>query len=42
MKYKLICFDLQGTLSNTEFSDYFWFEVLPLLYKQSKGYLSIE
>jgi len=42
MKYKLICFDLQGTLSNADFSDYFWFEVLPLLYKQSKGYLSIE
>ncbi len=34
MRYKLICFDLQGTLTNSEYSDYFWFEVLPELYSK--------
>lgn len=42
MKYKLICFDLQGTLSNAEFSDYFWFETLPALHQKSKNIKTIE
>jgi 5'-nucleotidase len=37
MKYDLICFDLQGTLSDSAFSDEFWLETLPMLYARAKG-----
>ena len=36
MKYKVISFDLQGTLSDNAFSDEFWLELLPKLYSESK------
>jgi HAD superfamily hydrolase (TIGR01549 family) len=36
MNYKIIAFDLQGTLSNSSFSDEFWFDTLPKLYSESK------
>ena len=32
MEYALISFDLQGTLTNSAFSDEFWMEMLPELY----------
>lgn len=35
--FKVISFDLQGTLSSAKFSDEFWLEVLPKLYSKSKG-----
>jgi HAD superfamily hydrolase (TIGR01549 family) len=41
MKYKVISFDLQGTLSDHAFSDEFWLELLPRLYSESKN-VSIE
>lgn len=34
MRYKLLSFDLQGTLSNSQFSDDFWLRLLPILYAQ--------
>jgi len=34
MKYTIIAFDLQGTLSDSAFSDEFWMETLPLLYSK--------
>ena len=34
MKYDIIAFDLQGTLSDSAFSDEFWMETLPLLYSK--------
>ena len=34
LNYRLISFDLQGTLSDSAFSDEFWLELLPLLYAQ--------
>jgi len=37
MKFDLISFDLQGTLSDGAFSDEFWLETLPLLYSQKKN-----
>lgn len=37
MKYKVISFDLQGTLSDHAFSDEFWLELLPKLYSESRG-----
>ncbi len=36
MKYKIISFDLQGTLSDCSFSDEFWIETLPELYSEKK------
>ncbi|MDO8492491.1 MAG: HAD family hydrolase [bacterium] len=36
MKYKVISFDLQGTLSDDAFSDEFWLEFLPKLYSESR------
>lgn len=36
MKYQVISFDLQGTLSDSAFSDEFWLETLPRLYAKSK------
>lgn len=41
MKYKVISFDLQGTLSDDAFSDEFWLKLLPVLYSESKK-VSIE
>jgi len=37
MKYDVIAFDLQGTLSDSSFSDKFWMKVLPELYAQNKN-----
>lgn len=34
MTYSVISFDLQGTLSDSEFSDEFWLELLPALYTE--------
>jgi HAD superfamily hydrolase (TIGR01549 family) len=34
MKYKIISFDLQATLSSGKFSDEFWIETLPKLYSK--------
>lgn len=34
MKYDVISFDLQGTLTDSTFSDEFWLEVLPQLYSR--------
>lgn len=36
MKYDVISFDLQGTLSDDAFSDEFWLEILPQLYAKNK------
>lgn len=36
MNYKVISFDMQGTITDLSFADEFWFETLPLLYSQSK------
>lgn len=36
MKYKVISFDMQGTLTNSAFSDEFWMEALPKLYSKVK------
>lgn len=36
MNFDVVSFDLQGTLSDSAFSDEFWFETLPLLYSQKK------
>jgi HAD superfamily hydrolase (TIGR01549 family) len=36
MRYEFISFDLQGTLTDSAFSDEFWFEVLPKLYARYK------
>jgi len=36
MKFEVISFDLQGTLSDNAFSDEFWLETLPNLYSESK------
>lgn len=36
MKYDLISFDLQGTLSDNEFSDHFWLEMLPAIYQKTQ------
>lgn len=36
MKYKVISFDLQGTLSDNAFSDEFWIKLLPTLYSESR------
>ncbi len=33
---KIISFDLQGTLSDSSYSDEFWQELLPLMYSESK------
>lgn len=41
MKYSVISFDLQGTLSDARFSDYFWMETLPYLHSE-KNNISIE
>jgi len=38
---KIIAFDLQGTLSDSRFSDEFWMKLLPKLYSKSKG-ISLE
>jgi HAD superfamily hydrolase (TIGR01549 family) len=38
---KVISFDLQGTISNSNFSDYFWLTLLPELYA-AKNKLSLE
>lgn len=32
MKYELISLDMQGTITDSQFSDTFWLETLPLLY----------
>jgi FMN phosphatase YigB (HAD superfamily) len=32
MNHKLVCFDLQGTLTDSSFSDEFWLQLLPKLY----------
>ena len=37
MKYDYISFDLQGTLSDSAFSDEFWLNVLPGIYANSKN-----
>ena len=37
MKYKVISFDMQGTLTDSSFSDEFWMETLPSLYSKSKN-----
>ncbi|MFH1585949.1 MAG: HAD family hydrolase [archaeon] len=34
MKYDIVAFDLQGTLSDSAFSDEFWMETLPHLYSK--------
>jgi len=34
MPYKVISFDLQGTISDSAFSDAFWLELLPKLYAE--------
>ncbi len=34
MHYKIISFDLQGTISDSSFSDAFWLDLLPELYSQ--------
>ena len=34
MQYSIISFDLQGTLSDSAFSDRFWLELLPQLYSE--------
>jgi len=39
---KLISFDLQGTLSNSSFSDEFWLELLPTLYAEKNGITFLE
>lgn len=39
--FDVISFDLQGTLSDSAFSDEFWLETLPLMYSQQKN-VSIE
>lgn len=41
MRYSLISFDLQGTLSEREFSDRFWLELLPEIYSE-KYQLTLE
>lgn len=41
MKFEVVSFDLQGTLSDSAFSDEFWLETLPLLYSKKKG-ISLE
>jgi HAD superfamily hydrolase (TIGR01549 family) len=42
MKKLIIGFDLQGTLTDTAFSDEFWQHTLPLLYSKRKGILLSE
>ncbi len=37
MKYKIISFDMQETLTDSSFSDEFWMETLPYLYSKSKS-----
>lgn len=37
MKYKVISFDLQGTLSDSSFSDEFWMELLPKWFSEKNG-----
>ncbi len=37
MKFDLISFDLQGTLSDSAFSDEFWLELLPRLHSEKYG-----
>jgi putative hydrolase of the HAD superfamily len=37
MKFEIVSFDLQGTLSDSAFSDEFWMETLPELYSESRG-----
>lgn len=34
MRYEVISFDLQGTISDSSFSDAFWLELLPQLYSE--------
>ncbi|MDP2672572.1 MAG: HAD family hydrolase [Nanoarchaeota archaeon] len=41
MQYKVISFDLQGTLSDHLFSDEFWIEILPKFYSE-KNNISLE
>lgn len=36
MKTKIISFDLQGTISKSDFSDEFWIELLPQLYAEQQ------
>lgn len=35
MKFSVVSFDVQGTLTDTAFSDEFWFEMLPRLYVEN-------
>ncbi len=42
MKFKVISFDLQGTLSDSAFSDEFWMEILPGLYAEKRGITDLE
>lgn len=37
MKYKIISFDLQGTLTDLAFCENFWFEELPKIYAKNKN-----
>lgn len=42
MKYRLLSFDLQGTLSGSAFSDEFWLETLPALYADNERISIVE